>query len=219
MDTAAEGTCSVPPDPPPHHSHTDLEVLLLSEDRLRQLLLEAFVRTHHLRGQRDKARSEAARKAAPSRGQPRGPGLAGRHRAGGPRPHQQRLGRGQPRGCVCDSRRAGPARRLPPRRSTGGYRRQGQAPGVRRGGGDSVRRSTAEPTRRTAELSAGSLSKGRSTDIPAQTTPPARRDSNRRHCAASRRCSTSGGGAGGAGRGCPRACALGPPAGGAAELQ
>lgn len=67
---------------------------------------------------------------------------------------------------------------------TGGRPQRGRARGKgrRRDGGAGLRSgATAGPTRRTAELSVGSLSKGRSTAIPAgdgATRPPARRNSN-----------------------------------------
>lgn len=105
-DKAAESPCSTPlrprgpegPEaahPPPHHSHTDLEAALLSEYRLRQLLLEAFVRTHQLRGKRREkhgqrspgrrrpAGGNPAARSSPPAGGPAGTGTGGWGRRGG----------------------------------------------------------------------------------------------------------------------------------------
>lgn len=132
--------------PAARHSHADVEVPLLQEDRFRQLLLQRLVRAHELQGE-PRARSATA-PARPGRI----PHIAADSRA----PH-------------------------------GGGHGTGGAPsgaGLRSG-------AATGPTKRTTELSFGSLSKGRSTAIPAGDAPPARRPAGIQTAAALRLALTS----------------------------
>lgn len=200
----AAGRPAIPP-----HSHADLEVLLLPQDRLRQPVLQPTVRAHQLRGREEKRRSGAG----PSRGSP-APRPPPTGRGAGPAPaptfaygSQAAYPRGEGGGgagaAVAPEARPLPLRRGPRRRRLQGRRTPTAGPGAGRGKG-------RRRQRRTYQEDGGA--ERRELVVGLQHRHRARRDSNRSY--ATRRANVARQGRGAeprVGRGCVRACALGPP--------